>query len=381
MIQKLSCDTKIIDVLKHIGVDIAGQKILQKKAEINYFFIPNLDIRAANILKQDALSVGADLAVSKAVAAMSVKNSDALLICTDAQLERLVKKELLQPFGLKKISERLRAFSSSKESYSPQIMGVMNINEDSFFEPSRIDEGKFADRFVAMCEEGADIIDIGAVSSRPGSEYPGSEEEMRRIAPILSIIKKRSLFQKAKISIDTYDTKVARAALNAGCQIINDITGLSSGELAAVVAEHKATLIIMHMRGTPKDMQNFTEYENLFFELDSFFRQKLEVAQSFGIEDVILDVGIGFSKLLHQNLALIKHLNHFNVHGKPLLIGASRKNMIHQIAPSLPQDRLAGTLALHQKALDEGASIIRCHDVKEHAQMLSVWKALKNTTI
>jgi dihydropteroate synthase len=381
MIQKLSADTQITEVLNAIGVDIAGQKILYKKSQINYFFIPALDIRAANILKQDALSVGADLAVSKEIAAMSVKASDALLMCTDAQLENLIKKETIQPFGLKGVAEQLKIFSQAKKSEAPQIMGVLNINEDSFFEKSRVDEGRFVDSFMLMCEDGADIIDIGAVSSRPGSEYPGAKEEMRRIAPILSAIKKHSLFKKAKISIDTYDAKVAKAALDAGCHIINDITGLSSGGLAAVVAEYNATLIIMHMRGTPKNMQSLTEYENVFFELDNFFKEKLEVANSFGIKKVVLDVGIGFSKLLPQNLALIKHLGHFGVHGKPLLIGASRKSLINQISKSSPDERLAGTLALHQKALDEGAAIIRCHDVKEHTQMLKVWQALKNTTI
>jgi dihydropteroate synthase len=379
MIQKLSSDTLVSEVFKKIGVDASGARILQKKSYIDCFFIPSLDIRAANILKQDALSIGADLAVSKGVAAMSVKSTDALLMCTPSQLEKLIKKESIQPFGLKKIAESLKRFASQPQT--PQIMGVLNINEDSFFKESRIDEGRFADRFALMCEEGAEIIDIGAVSSRPGSEYPGSEEEMRRMEPILSIIAKRSLHKKAKISIDTYDAKVAKAALLAGCHIINDITGLSSGELAAVVAEHHATLVIMHMRGTPKDMQNFVSYENLFFELDAFFEEKLAVAKSFGIQNTILDVGIGFSKLLEHNLALIKHLSHFTAHARPLLIGASRKSMINQISPSAPEERLAGTLALHQKALDEGASIIRCHDVKEHAQMLRIWQALKNTTV
>jgi dihydropteroate synthase len=382
MIQKLSNDTDFAEVLKKIGVDAAGQKILNKKNRINYFFIPSLDIRAANILKQDALSIGADLAVSKQVAAMSVKNSDALLVCSDSQLEKLIKKEALQPFGLKKISEILKQFlHSGCVSQKPKIMGILNINEDSFFKNSRIDEESFVDAFTSMCEDGADIIDIGAVSSRPGSEYPGVDEELRRISPILRLIKKHSLYKKAKISIDTYEPKVARAALEAGCHIINDITGLSSSELAAVVAEYNASIVIMHMRGTPKNMQTLTDYDNLFFELDDYFRQKLEIAHSFGIKEVILDVGIGFAKLLEHNLALIKHLSHFKAHGKPLLVGASRKSMINSVSPSSPEERLAGTLALHQKALDEGASIIRCHDVKEHLQMLRIWQALKNTTI
>ncbi len=380
MIQKLSSDTKISEVLKKIGVDATGAKILQKKSKINYFFIPSLNIRAANILKQDALSLGADLAVSKGVAAMSVEASDALLMCTDSELEKLIKKESIQPFGLKKISEALRGFALSPKS-EPKIMGVLNINEDSFFKSSRIDSTVFVDRFCAMCEDGAEIIDIGAVSSRPGSEYPGVDEEMKRLEPILSLIARHGLDKKALISVDTYEPKVARAALAAGCKIINDITGLSSGELAIAVAEYDATLVIMHMRGTPRDMQTMTEYKNIFFELDEYFEERIGVAHSFGIKNVILDPGIGFSKLLEHNLALIKHLGHFAAHGKELLVGASRKSMINAISPSAPEERLAGTLALHQKALDEGASIIRCHDVKEHAQMLKVWKALKNTGV
>ncbi len=380
MIQRLSTDTKVSEVLKKIGVDGAGAKILQKKSSINYFFIPSLDIRAANILKQDAISVGADLAVSKEVAAMSVESSDALLLCTDAQLDKLIKKESIQPFGLKKISTQLQRFATHN-SYEPKIMGVLNINDDSFFSSSRIDSSIFVDKFCAMLGDGAQIIDIGAVSSRPDSKYPGADEELRRLEPIFSLVAKHSLDAKADISIDTYEPRVAKAALEAGCKIINDITGLSNIELASEIAKYDATLVIMHMRGTPENMQTFTDYENIFFELDAYFEERINTARELGVKNIVLDPGIGFSKLLEQNLALIKHLRHFATHGRELLVGASRKSMINAISPSEPDGRLAGTLALHQKALDEGATIIRCHDVEEHVQMLKVWKALKNTGI
>lgn len=380
MIQRVSSDTNVAEILRKIGVDEVGERILQKKSRMNLFFIPKLDIKAANILKQDALSIGADLATSKEAASLSVEATDALLMCTDKQLEKLIKKEAIQPFGLKKISEKLSALSFAAP-VQPRIMGILNANEDSFYESSRVDESQFVERFLQMAEEGADIIDIGAVSSKPGSEYPGKEEELKRLAPLLEAITKYSLAKKIKISVDTFEPKVAREALEAGCKIINDITGLSRGELAATVAEYKAGLIIMHMRGTPKDMQNYVEYDNLFLELESYFREKIEIADSFGITDITIDVGIGFSKLLSHNLLLIKHLQHFSLLKKPILVGASRKSMIDRITPCEPHERLAGTLALHQKALDGGAAIIRCHDVKEHVQMLSVWKALQNTTI
>lgn len=381
MITKLSAECDFEKLLSQIGVDNTGIKILAKKSEMLHFFIKNLNIKAANILKQDALSVGADLAVSKGVAAMSVEATDAVLFCTPSQLEKLIKKESIQPFGLKALSSELAAFVKAKSQMHPQIMGILNINEDSFFKGSRTSSSEFEDRFLQMAEDGADIIDIGAVSSRPGSIYPGEDDELRRLEGVFETITKASLAKKVRLSLDTFSPRAAQAALECGFGIINDITGLRDDALAEVCAKYNADVVIMHMDKDPQNMQKEPHYDDLFGSLDSFFEERIKKAQSFGIKNIILDVGIGFGKTLEHNLSLIKNLSNFGKHGFALLVGASRKSMIDAISKSAVEDRLGGTLSIHQKALDNGASIIRCHDVKEHVQMLRVWQALKDTTI
>ncbi|MDD3467112.1 MAG: dihydropteroate synthase [Campylobacterales bacterium] len=381
MITKLSAECDFEKLLSQIGVDNTGIKILAKKSEMLHFFIKNLNIKAANILKQDALSVGADLAVSKGVAAMSVEATDAVLFCTPSQLEKLIKKESIQPFGLKALSSELAAFAKAKSQMHPQIMGILNINEDSFFKSSRTSSSEFEDRFLQMAEYGADIIDIGAVSSRPGSIYPGEDEELRRLEGVFETITKASLAKKVRLSLDTFSPRVAQAALECGFGIINDITGLRDDALADVCGKYNAEVVIMHMDKDPQNMQKEPHYDDLFCSLDSFFEERIKKAQSFGIKNILLDVGIGFGKTLEHNLSLIKNLSNFGKHGFALLVGASRKSMIDAISRSAVEDRLGGTLSIHQKALDNGASIIRCHDVKEHVQMLRVWQALKDITI
>ena len=381
MITRLSNDTSLRSVFEKIGVDCGGQGIMAKKGEQFLFYISGLNIKAANILKQDALSIGADLAVSKDMASMSADFTKALLICNKSQLEKLIKKESIQPFGLKKIADGLKVYLSSSNLKSPQIMGILNINEDSFFEKSRTSESVFCDRFLQTVDDGADIIDIGAVSSRPGSVYCGEDEELRRLSPIFESIQKNSLFKSADISVDTFSPKAAKAALDAGCKIINDICGLESDELAEIAGKYSAKVVIMHKKGETATMQNSPSYDDIFGEVSEFFKDRIQKAVKYGIKDIVLDVGIGFGKSLSHNTALIKHLGDFKKFGFELLVGASRKSMIGSITGKNTADRLAGTLAVHQKALDYGADIIRCHDVKEHADMLKVWTAFKNQSI
>jgi dihydropteroate synthase len=229
-----------------------------------------------------------------------------------------------------------------------------------------------------MIDDGADIIDVGGVSSRPGSTYPGEAEELLRVEPIFELIYKNKLYEKASFSADTFSPKVACAALESGFKIINDINGLKDDELARVIAQYSATVVMMHKKGDTKTMQENPKYDNTMLEIDSFFDERVEKAKSFGVSDIVLDVGIGFGKSLDDNLTVIKNLGSFMHFGLPLLIGASRKSMINDISPSIVEDRLAGTLSIHQKALDNGASIIRAHDVKEHRQMIEVWKKIRS---
>ncbi|MDF1879718.1 dihydropteroate synthase [Sulfurimonas sp. MAG313] len=257
-----------------------------------------------------------------------------------------------------------------------KIMGVLNANDDSFYAQSRFNEIQAIDKMQRMLEEGADIIDIGAVSSRPGSKKVNEKEELERLRPILDLIYEQKLYEKVELSLDSYSPVCISYALERGFRIINDITGLQDDKVCTLVGEYQAKAIIMHMQGNPDDMQDKPEYSNLLEEIKYFFQNKIEKAESFNIKDIVLDVGIGFGKTLEHNISLIKNLGYFKTLEKDLLIGASRKSMIDLISPSSPQERLPGSLALHLKAYDNGANIIRTHDVKEHIQAFKIHEAL-----
>jgi len=376
IVEALSNEIDIKKYLKELGVDSGGVNILASKAKTHLISIKDLHVGGANILKQDALSVGADLAVPRGTVVAAQKRVDTLLIATTKELETLARKELAQPFGLKDLAAKLKKIAKLKKSVSSQIMGVINANDDSFFTGSRFKESDAIASIEKMIEEGADIIDIGAVSSRPNAAVVSAEEELKRVKPILESIKTNKLFQKVKLSIDSYEPIVISAALEAGFSIVNDITGLANDEVCRLCASYQATAVIMHMQGTPQTMQENPVYNNILTEVYEFLQSRTQKAESFGIKDIVLDVGIGFGKTLQDNLLLIKHLEHFMTLEKPLLIGASRKSMIDKISPAAVEERLPGTLALHLEALRNGASILRVHDVAEHVQAVKVFKAL-----
>ncbi|MEO1928100.1 MAG: dihydropteroate synthase [Nautiliaceae bacterium] len=380
-IYKLNCDTNLKNLLQRLGVDKPGIEIMAKKKSEFLFYIKDISCGGANILKQDALSIGAELAVPIGVPNCKKEVVDAVLMCNKKQLEILAKKELAQPFKLRLLAKKLKEFINLPE-FPIKIMGVINANDDSFFEGSRFKGADAIKVIEKMISDGAKLIDIGGVSSRPGSEYPGVEEELRRVKPIIDEIYKSRLYEKVIFSIDTFEPKVLEYALDRGFKIANDITGLENDEYAKVVAKYGASVVIMHKKGTPKDMQINPFYENVILEVDKFFEERIQKAKSFGIKDIILDVGIGFGKRLEDNLALIKHMEHFLHFGYELLIGASRKSMIDMIMQkegiSLPPSkRLPGTLALHIEAVRNGASIVRAHDVAEHFQAIRVFEEMR----
>ncbi len=378
-VRRLSNDIDTRAWIEKLKVDGGGRKILDEKMHLELFYIQNLHVGAANILKQDALSIGADLAVPKSTVLCDEAYVDCVLMGTRRHMKTLSRKELAQPFGLKKLAQELQRFLKAKESRAYQIMGVLNANDDSFYDMSRFKDKDALVKIEAMIDDGADIIDIGAVSSRPGSLAISEEEELSRLKPILDVVYEQKIYERVQLSLDSYAPLALSYALERGFHIVNDITGLENDEVCRLVASYQAKAVIMHMQGTPQTMQTNPHYENLFEEVESFFSERIEKAETFNIKELVLDVGIGFGKRLEDNLALIKHLSHFKKLDKELLIGASRKSMINAIAPSSVEERLPGTLAIHLKAYENGASIIRTHDVKEHKQAFAVHQAMLDT--
>lgn len=368
-------DTK--KVFTQLNCDTGGISILSKKSKLHTLYIKDMHVGAANILKQDALSIGAELAVPTGVITGKEKHVDGILIGTTKHFEILSRKELAQPFGLKDLAKDLKAYVQQNTNKT-RIMGVLNANEDSFFSGSRFDEIQASSRIEEMISDGADIIDIGAVSSRPGSIAVEESVELQRVKSIVDTIYVNKYFEKADFSIDSYSPLVIDYILNKGFKIVNDITGLANDEVCKVSAKYNAQVIIMHMQNDPSNMQDNPEYENIMLDLDKYFQTQIQKAQSFGIKDIVLDVGIGFGKTLEHNLTLLNNMEHFKHFGFEILIGASRKSMIDKIVSSSIEQRLPGTLAIHLESIKKGASIVRCHDVKEHYQAIKVLEAINS---
>ena len=376
IVENLSSTIEIKKYLQELGVDSGGVSILANKAKTHIVSIKNLHVGGANILKQDALSIGADLAVPRGTVLAKTPSVNTLLIATTAQLKVLAKKELAQPFGLKELAFKLKKISDILKPKEIEIMGIINANDDSFFSDSRFLETDAIEKIEDMIADGATIIDIGGVSSAPNAKSISSSEELARVEPILDLIKEKKLYEKVLFSIDSYSPLVIETALKSGFQIVNDITGLADDEVCKLCAAYNAKVVIMHMQGNPQTMQDNPLYENILDDVYTFFQERIKKAEGFGIKDIVLDIGIGFGKTLEDNLMLIKHLGHFISLDKQLLVGASRKSMIEKIDNSEVRDRLSGTLTLHLEAIRNGVSIIRVHDVFEHAQALKVQSKL-----
>ncbi|SHO81489.1 Alternative dihydrofolate reductase 2 / Dihydropteroate synthase [hydrothermal vent metagenome] len=365
------------ELLQNLGVQGGGVSIISKKMDLHIFQLKNIKTPALNILKQDALSIGAELAVPSGVITCAKDRYDAILIVNSKQLEILAQKELAQPFGLKELAKELSQYKKDI-SYPIKIMGIINANEDSFYSGSRFKSQNAIDKCLEMIDDGANIIDIGGVSTKPNADIVSLDEELERIKPICDMIKSQKLYEKTIFSIDSFNPKVIEYALNSGFKIINDIMGAKDKRVIELAIKYSAKLSIMHIQGTPQTMQDNPYYNDVVADVTQYFKEKIEICQKMGLskDNIIIDVGIGFGKRLEDNIALIKNLEEFKKFGCEILIGASRKSMIDKITPTKVEDRLSGTLAIHLKALDNGANIIRCHDVKEHKQALVVYKEI-----
>ncbi|RZS98305.1 dihydropteroate synthase [Cecembia calidifontis] len=260
----------------------------------------------------------------------------------------------------------------------PWVMGILNITPDSFYPGSRVFKNLdvILKKAEQMIQEGADILDIGGYSSRPGADEVSIEEELDRVLPAISRIKEH--FPETLVSVDTFRAKVAEESINTGADIVNDI---SSGELdpdmLATVGKLEVPYISMHMRGTPRDMQSLTDYRDILSEIMYFFAKKKEECRKAGIKDVIFDPGFGFAKTLEQNYWILKNLSYFKTIQSPILVGVSRKSMIYKTLEIPAEEALNGTTALNMVALLNGANILRVHDVKEAKQTVSLFNKLQ----
>lgn len=259
---------------------------------------------------------------------------------------------------------------------TPRLMGILNSTPDSFYAGSRVPGTDLAlERAGAMLAEGATFIDLGGYSTRPGADRVAEDEELRRVVPLVEALVQE--FPEVLISIDTFRSRLAREALEAGAALVNDITaGLHDAGMLPLIAEKRVPVILMHMRGTPADMASRTNYEDLVGDILYYFSERLAAARAQGITDMVADPGFGFAKTREQNFELLAGLSAFKDLGVPLLAGVSRKSMIWKTLGVEPAAALNGTTALHMLALQGGANILRVHDVKEAAECIRLWEAL-----
>lgn len=381
-------DTKRL--MQSIGVDYYGLKIMQPKGFLRVIYLSRISSFSANILKQELLSLGAELAIPRE-ALLKERSVDCLLFGSDSQITKLLKKLEVQPSGLRQIGCLIKESIDNfkKESYllktpchtikmiRPLVMGILNVTPDSFSHDGLLRDVKLKGkklelkeivlrRTEEMIKEGVDLIDVGGQSSRPGSVPVSIHQELQRAIPAIKIIKKN--YPKVPLSIDTYRPQVAMQAIEEGASIVNDITALASTKMAKIVARKKVGVVLMHMKGKPCSMQRNPFYKDVLKEIYEFLSKAIKRAARFGIdkEKIIIDVGIGFGKRLEDNMQLVKYLYEFKSLGRPILIGLSRKSFIGTLLQKdNPSQRLSGTLAGLVLSILNGAKILRVHDVKE----------------
>ena len=263
----------------------------------------------------------------------------------------------------------------------PKVMGILNVTPNSFFDGGKYkNEEEIISQVDKMLFEGAAFIDIGAYSSKPSAEFVTEQEEIERIVPVIELILKH--FPKALLSIDTFRAEVAKASIESGAAIINDIAaGELDDKMFDVIAQYNVPYIMMHMRGNPQTMQSLTQYEDIMKEMMFYFSEKVNRARSLGINDLILDPGFGFAKTTDQNYEVMQKMELFNLLELPVLTGISRKSMIYKILNNTAQEALNGTTVLNTIALTKGAKILRVHDVKEAVECVTLHNKLNLNTM
>ena len=382
------------DFLKNkIGVYDEGIDIMLHKTKVYNIFLGDISNQAASILKQDMLSIGGDVAVNADVVRYKTGNNSCLVIGTKKHFRLLNDKLKKQPFGLQNIANEIEQvlLNCEHNNYSlklksdrildlsdTKIMGILNLTPDSFS-----DGGKFfnnidvaVDRALKMIDEGVDILDLGAESTRPGAESVSCEEEIKRLLPVLKAIRKNT---KTPISVDTYKAEVARVCLEAGADIINDISAFGFDDnMVKVAAKHESPIVLMHMQNTPKNMQKNPQYSDVVDEILEYLAGKIKFARENGVksEKIIVDPGLGFGKTTENNLEILRRIDEFKSLGCPILVGASRKAFVGSVLDVNLDERLVGSLAVSAFLAEKKINILRVHDIKEHKQTVEMIKSV-----
>lgn len=259
---------------------------------------------------------------------------------------------------------------------TPKVMGILNVTPNSFYDGGKYkNESEIVKQVETMLVDGADFIDVGAYSSKPNAEFVSEEEEIARLIPVLKLVLKE--FPTTLLSVDTFRSEVAKAAVKSGASIINDISaGGLDDKMMETIGKLQVPYIMMHMKGTPQTMTQLTQYDDIVKEMLFYFSEKVALARSFGINDLIIDPGFGFAKTVEQNFEIMQKLELFKVLELPILAGVSRKSMIYKPLDLTPEKALNGTTALNMIALTKGASILRVHDVKEAVECVKLFSLM-----
>lgn len=372
--------------LAQIGADPGGIALMAGKPLGRAVKLEGVPLRVAHILKQEMLSAGGDAAVHRNVIINAIDATDVLLLGTTRQLDHVAGKLLAQPFGLKDVAKSLKKVLATLEPAGERvlgchgkelrlggrtlIMGILNVTPDSFSDGGRFfDVEEAISQAEKLVSEGADILDIGAESTRPGHQYVDAAEEWRRLEPVL-----KELAHKVAvpISVDTYKAEVAAKAIESGANIINDVWGLQRDrEMAKVVGEYQVPVIVMHNREN-------TQYHHLMGDILAYLRKSIELAETWGLsgDQIIVDPGIGFGKTTEQNLEVMARLAELKALGHPVMLAASRKSMIGNTLNLPVGERLEGTLATSVLGVVTGVDIIRVHDVQANRRAIEMADAI-----
>jgi dihydropteroate synthase len=399
----LSYPEEIDRYMEQLDVYRDAIRIMASKANCFLVSLEGIPSVAANILKQEMLSIAGEVAVPKGVIMGSRRNTNCLIIGNLNQFRQLSYKLKKQPFGLANISGQLNnvlsnylrkrfILNTTKHKLilgrRTLIMGIINLTPDSFsgdglynstyiYRNNRLQDLIVKD-VEKMIKDGADIIDIGGESTRPGSEPINVREEIRRVIPAIKNIVKK---MKVPISIDSYKPEVVKAALDAGADIVNNIMGTDNNlKLHRLVARYRAGYIIMHIKGKPRTMQRNPRYKTLMGEITNALRQAINSAIEAGVdrERIIVDPGIGFGKTTVHNLEIIKRLNELKTLGRPIMVGPSRKSFIGNVLNLPVTQRLMGTAAAVAISIRNGAHIVRIHDVKKIKEVVKLTDSILN---